>query len=149
MSDTVVTVGDDGSSAAETAEVNSVSEAGHAAGLAEAAAEQARESAAAVDNKVESARIAADDASRAAEATANAALSTSINAQEVNGSIASLRDEIAALRQALTTPVEPAVDLDGDGVPDPVTASDVAPHDQEPQKKGNWLNRRITFGKKS
>jgi hypothetical protein len=66
----------------------------------------------------------------------------------VNGSIARLRDEIAALRSALTTPVEPAPDLDGDGVPDPVTASDVAPQDQEPKKEGNWLNRRITFGKR-
>lgn len=146
MSDTTVTVGDEGSDAAESQNVESVAEAAKASGEAEAAAEQAKDAASKVEFERSQAEFAAQQASQAAQATADSALATSMNVQEVHGLISGLSAEIAALRDSLK-PAEPPVDNDGDGIPDPVTASDVAPHDQEPQKKGHWLTR--SWGSKS
>lgn len=146
MSDTTVTVSDeeDGADdAAETATVDSVREQGKAEGAAEVHANDAATEAMQAEFAAGDARAAAETAAQAAEATATAALATTLEGEAIRNEIAGLLDAIERLAAATEAPK----DVDGDGVPDPVTTSEVDPStDEAPQQRGNWLNR--TWGRK-
>lgn len=136
---TVVETPEGDSEAVETAELTSVAAAGSAAGVAAANADSAAQSAEAaallatnVENAAERAEVAAAVAAGSAESAAEAEYATREQMSAVEGTLAEIRDLLAARA------VEPA--------PEPPKQRTVK-RDSAPAKPTHFLRRKIGGGK--